>query len=811
ESGTAYFWQVRIWDDQGTASRWSDPAFFETGLLSPEDWSAEWIEPGVDEDPRASNPAPMLRRAFTLDGDVAQARLYATARGLYEVEINGRRVGDWLLTPGWTSYDHRIQYQTYDVTEYLRDGDNAIGAWLGDGWYRGRLGWENARNNYGTRLAFLGQLEITYTDGRRETIATDASWKSATGPILISDLYDGEVYDARMEAEGWSTAGFDDSAWKPVRLSTDPAPTLVAQIGPPVRAIQELRPIEKFTTPEGDLVFDMGQNMVGHVRLRVSGPAGTRVTLRHAEVLDSDGNFYTDNLRTARQEVVYVLKGDGEELHEPRFTFQGFRYVAVEGYPGDPPLDAITGIVVHSDVKPTSTFETSNPLINQLHHNIVWGQKGNFVDVPTDCPQRDERLGWTGDAQAFGPTAAFNHDVAAFFLKWLGDLSLDQKSNGAVPNVIPDVLSRAAAEIEGSSGWADAATIVPWTMYLAYGDTRFLEQQYESMKAWVGYIERVAGPSRVWNTGWHFGDWLAFATTRSDYPGATTDKDLLATAFFAHSTDILRRSAEVLGKSDDARRYAALLDEIKSAFRREFVTDSGRLASNTQTAYALALAFDLLPPEMETSAAARLAADVNAHGHLTTGFLGTPHLAKALSDHGYLDVAYRLLLREQYPSWLYPITQGATTIWERWDGQKPDGTFQDVGMNSFNHYAYGAIGDWMYSTLAGLSLDPAAPGYRHSLIQPKPGGGFTRASASHESIYGTVGSAWTWENGVFTLEATVPPNTTATVRLPGAAGASVTEGGAPVAEAAGVRDVREEGVDVVVEVGSGTYRFAYPR
>ena len=811
QSRTRYWWQVRVWDDAGTVSPWSDPASFEMGLLRNADWSARWIEPALEENPARSNPAPMLRRGFSIDGEVVRARLYATALGLYEVELNGARVGDWRFTPGWTSYDHRVQYQTYDVTDLLRRGANAIGAWLGDGWYRGRLGWEDARNNYGTRLAFLAQLEITYADGRRATVGTDDSWKASTGPILSSDLYDGEVYDARQEHEGWSTAEFDDAAWLSVQLRTDPRPERVAQVGPPVRSIEEVHPVDRLTTPEGDLVFDMGQNMVGHVRLRVSGPAGTRVVLRHAEVLDRDGNFYTDNLRTARQELVYVLKGDGEEVYEPRFTFQGFRYVAVDGYPGEPGPDAITGVVVHSDMPATGRFESSNALVNQLQHNILWGQKGNFLDVPTDCPQRDERLGWTGDAQAFAATAAFNLGVGAFFTKWLGDLALDQKPDGAVPHVIPDVLSKNAAEIEGSSGWADAATIVPWTMYLAYGDERILERQYESMQAWVHYVERVAGPSRIWDSGWHFGDWLAFATTRSDYPGATTDKDLIATAFFAHSADLLARSASVLGREDDARRYGALRDEVREAFRREFVSANGRLTSNTQTAYALALAFRLLPDEMQAGAAARLAADVNAFGHLTTGFLGTPHLAHVLSEYGYLDEAYRLLLREAYPSWLYPITQGATTIWERWDGQKPDGTFQDAGMNSFNHYAYGAIGSWLYSTLAGLDVDPEAPGYRHSLIQPRPGGGFEHAHATHESMYGTVKSGWKWSDGTFTLDATIPPNTTASITLPGAAGATVLEGNGPAADADGIRSAREVGDDLVLEAGSGVYSFTYAR
>jgi alpha-L-rhamnosidase len=810
ESGRRYYWQVRAWDDAGRASAWSAPASWEMGLLEPADWRARWITPDLPEDTAKSNPSPMLRAEFTVDGRVARARAYVTSLGLYEMELNGRRVGDQVLTPGWTSYDTRLQYQSYDVTDLLRPGANAVGVMLGDGWYRGRLAWETQRNVYGKRLALLTQIVIRYADGREQVVASGDDWKASTGPVVMSDIYDGERYDARLEKAGWSRAGYDASGWRPVRTIDHSKSILIAPAAPPVRRVQELKPVKVLRTPAGETVFDMGQNMVGWVRLRARGPAGTAITLRHAEVLDKAGNFYTENLRGAKQTVTYTLRGGGEEVYEPRFTFQGFRYVAVDGYPGEPTADALTGVVVHSDMAPTGTFETSNPLVNQLQRNIVWGQRGNFVDVPTDCPQRDERLGWTGDAQAFARTAAFNMDVAGFFTKWLADLAADQKANGAVPDVVPDVISRNKPTGGGSAGWADAAVIVPWTMYLTYGDTRVLERQFPSMRKWVEYQREKAGPSLLWRTGWHYGDWLAFATTRSDYPGATTDKDLIATAFFAHSSDLLARSAEVLGKGDEARRYRALSDSVRAAFTKEFVTATGRLTSNTQTAYALALEFDLLPPALRGEAARRLADDVRGFGHLTTGFLGTPHLTHALSRTGGLDLAYALLTREKYPSWLYPVTQGATTIWERWDGQKPDGTFQDKGMNSFNHYAYGAVGAWMYGAVAGLELDPREPGYRHSLIQPQPGGGLTRASASLETMYGKLASAWTHEAGRFRLDASVPPNTRSTVRLPGARLEQVTEGGRPLRGAAGVREARQDGADVVVEVGSGAYRFAYP-
>ncbi|HSD66420.1 MAG TPA: family 78 glycoside hydrolase catalytic domain, partial [Vicinamibacteria bacterium] len=796
-------------DGAGRASAWSAPAWWEMGLLKPEDWKARWLVTGVSEDTKTSQPAPMLRGAFTVKGKVRSARAYVTSLGLYELEVNGRRVGDQVFTPGWTSYGKRLQYQTYDVTSLLRDGPNAIGATLGDGWFRGNLAFRRQRNLYGASLALLCQLRIEGADGRVQVVGTDGTWKSATGPVRMSDIYNGETYDARLERPRWSTAGYDDKDWVPVKVAEPAKRALVAPAGPPVRKIEEIRPVKVLKTPAGETVVDMGQNMVGYVRLKVRGPAGTSVTLRHAEVLDKAGNFYTANLRAAKQQVTYVLKGEGEEVYEPHFSFQGFRYLAVEGWPGEPTLDALTGVVVHSDMPATGQFTTSDPMLNQLQHNIVWGQKGNFLDVPTDCPQRDERLGWTGDAQVFSRTAAFNMDVAGFFTKWLGDVAADQNAKGSVPFVVPDVLSQGDEFAGGSAAWADAATIIPWNMYLAYGDTGLLERQYPSMKAWVEYMRKEAGDKSLWNTGFHFGDWLAFATTASDYPGATTGKDLIATAMYAHSTDLLRRTAEVLGKKEEAAEYAALLPKIEEAFRKEFVTASGRVGENTQTAYALALQFDLLPEELRAEAARRLAAEVKARGHLTTGFVGTPYLCHVLGRYGYTDLAYRLLNRKEYPSWLYPVTQGATTIWERWDGLKPDGSFQDAGMNSFNHYAYGAIGEWMYRVVAGLEVDPAEPGYKHVLVQPQPGGGLAAAEARLETPYGEAASGWAVADGKATVSATVPPNAHGTVRLPAATLAGVSEGGGPVATAAGVRSAAQQGDDVVVEVGSGSYRFAY--
>ena len=805
-----YYWQVRVWDDERKATEWSTPAFWETGLMGAAQWKAKWISPGLPEDTTKSNPAPLLRAEFQLDGTIASARAYVTSLGLYEMELNGKRVGNHVLAPGWTSYDKRLQYDTYDVTDLLERGRNAVGVTLGDGWYRGRLAWETRRNTYGKQVALLTQIVVRYTDGREQVIGSDEQWKASTGPILTSDIYNGETYDARLERAGWSSAGFNDQSWKGVRAIDHSKDILISPAGPPIRRIEEIRPVAIIHTPAGETVADMGQNMVGWVRLKVRGPAGTTVRLEHAEVLDKKGNFYTSNLRTAKQLETYTLKGGADETFEPHFTFHGFRYVKIEGFPGAVTPEALTGIVVHSDMPRTGSFASSDPMLNQLYHNIVWGQKGNFVGVPTDCPQRDERLGWTGDAQVFSRTAAFNYDVAGFFTNWLGDAIVDQRPIGSFPDVIPDVLTRGQPNATSSAGWGDAGVIIPWTMYLTYGDKRLLERQYPSMKRYVEYQHKVAGEALLWNTGNHYGDWLAFSTVRADYPGATTDKDLIATAFFAHATDLLVRSARVLGKTDDVREYGDLFERIKAAWNKEFVAASGRITSNTQTAYALALQFHLIPETQRANAGQRLAADVNKMGHLTTGFLGTPYLTNTLGETGHLDEAYRLLMNRKYPSWLYPITQGATTIWERWDGQKPDSSFQEISMNSFNHYAYGAIGDWMVRVVAGLDLDEMAPAYKHLVIRPQPGGGLTSARAELMTQYGTAASGWKLEGGTLRVDVRVPPNTHATVRLPGATTAQVMEGATAAASARGVTSATQNGANVDIEVGSGDYSFSYP-
>jgi alpha-L-rhamnosidase len=797
-------WQVRVWDNKNKVSAWSAPGTWEMGILEPESWKASWIALGSESDVKGSKPCQYFRKDFAAPKTIKSARVYVTSQGLYQIFLNGKKVSTDLFTPGWTSFKNRIQYQTYDVTSMLRE-KNSVGAILGDGWFRGNIGWANQSDYYGSKLALLVQLQINYTDGTSEVIGTDGSWKVSNGPILFSDIYNGETYDARKEMPGWTSIGFDDSQWGKATVIDQSKKILVAPQGAVVKAIEEIKPIKLITTPKGETVFDMGQNMVGWVRLKVQGNKGDQVILKFAEVLTKEGNFYTENLRTAKCTDNFILNGSGLEVFEPYFTFHGFRFVKIEGLSAPPSLDQITGVVIHSDMNPTGSFTCSDPMINQLQHNIQWGQKGNFLDVPTDCPQRDERLGWTGDAQVFSMTAAFNFNVAPFYTKWMRDVAADQLPNGRVPHVIPDVLKGGG----GSTAWADVTVIVPWTMYLTYGDKRILEVQYPSMKAWIEFMKTRAGDKNLWTGDNHFGDWLAFATTRSDYPGATTEKDLIATAYYSYSSGLLARIASIIGQNDDAKKYAQLSEDIRKAFQKEFVTPAGRLVSNTQTAYSLALAFDLLPEDLIPKAAKFLADDVKKMKHLTTGFVGTPLLCKTLSANGYDELAFMLLNRKEYPSWLYPVTQGATTIWERWDGQKPDGSFQDVGMNSFNHYAYGAIGEWLYRYVAGLDIDSETPGYKHILLAPHPGGGLTNAGVEFNSIYGKVKSAWKLDGNDFVYEVTVPANATATITLP-AAKADQLMVNTQAMSASLKESLKQTDKGISVNVGSGNYTFRYP-
>jgi alpha-L-rhamnosidase len=749
---------------------------------------------GVTKWSTPAGPAPHLRREFALSKPVRRARAYVSAKGLYKLFVDGRKVGGGIFTPGWTDYRKRIQYQTYDLTSMLRKGDHAVGLVLGDGWYCGHVGL-TGRGNYGDKPEGLAQIEVEFTDGTRQTIATDAAWRAGTGPILSSDLLMGEAYDARREMTDWTKPSFEARDWNPAEVRPLGDVPLVAQRSPMVERLTELHP-RKITQPaKGSYVFDLGQNMVGWARLRVQGPAGRQVRLRFAEMLNPDGTIYTTNLRGAKATDYYILGGKGKEVYEPSFTFHGFRYVEVTGYPGAPKADAVTGVVVGSNNPRTGTFACSNPMVNQLQSNIEWGQRGNYLEVPTDCPQRDERLGWMGDAQIFARTATFNNDVAAFLTKWTQDVVDAQSAPGGFSDVSP----RIGAMSDGSPAWGDAGVIVPWTAYLAYGDRRLLERTYPAMQRWIEYVD-TANPDHIWTkrSNANYGDWL---NVQDDTP-----REVLATAYFAYSTALMAKTARVLGRTADAERYEALRDAIRKAFNARFVDSETKIKGDTQTGYVLALAFDLLPEEKRASAQRRLIDHIliDRKGHLSTGFVGVGYLNPTLTAIGRPDVAYRLLLNDTYPSWGYSIRQGATTIWERWDGWTKEKGFQDPGMNSFNHYSLGSVGEWMYRTVAGIDLDPSAPGYERILVRPIPGGDLRWAKASLESMHGRIESSWRREGDTFLLEVTVPANTTATVYLPGS---EATESGVPLGRAEGVRTLRREGDSSVISVGGGRYRF----
>ena len=764
---------VAVRGEDSTWSEPSEPTVFETGLLDPQDWIARPVGAIRNENPHSDERRPSLvRTSFDVRDGLVRARLYATAHGVYEAEINGTRVGDDALSPGWTVYGARLRYYTYDVTAALSPGSNAIGAWLGDGWYRGRLGWRGGfRNVYGTDQSFLGQLELTYADGTREIVATDGSWRSAASPIIASGLYDGEDYDAREEQSGWSSPGFDDSGWDVAQeRHRDPA-TLVAPTAPPVRATQELRPVDVLTGPSGSRILDFGQNLVGRVRLRVSGEAGTTITLRTAEVLQ-DGEIYTRPLRAARSTDTYTLAGRDVEEWEPRFTFHGFRYVEVAGWPGDLDADAASGAltarVFHTDLERTGWFESSDPALNRLHENVVWGMRGNFVDIPTDCPQRDERIGWTGDIQVFGPTAATLFDVSGMLSGWLRDVAIEQLPDGTVPWYVPVIPAVDKwTPIRPGAAWGDVATLLPWTLYERFGDVGVLRAQFDSARRWVDLLERLSGPSRLWDTGFQLGDWLDPAAPPEDPADALTDRYLVATAYFAKSARTVARMAEVLGREAERVHYDALADEVVEAFTAAYVNADAGMTSDAQTAYALALRFDLITdPVMRDAAAIRLAQLVHDAGNrIATGFVGTPLVSDALSGNGQLDAAYDLLFERGCPSWLYQVAQGATTIWERWDSLLPDGTVNPGQMTSFNHYALGAVADWMHRVIGGLA--PETPGYRRIRFAPRPGGGLASASARQLTAYGEASIAWRIEDDLLHVDVRVPIGADAVIALPG--------------------------------------------
>ena len=874
------WWKVRVWDERGTPTPWSEPARWEMGLLKPGDWQAKWIDAptfilskpihgtlsilhasydaidgtggadvtalvakkfshnslvvAVSNESLGGDPAPqhakLLRVAYAVDGTrreataaegttlaipgnepslhylrkdfmlgkaVSKARLYATALGLYELRLNGRRVGDHLFAPDWTDYGRRVRYQVYDVTSFVKQGPNALGGLVGNGWYCGHIG-NGGFQVWGKEPALFAQLEVTFADGSTECVATDAAWKTHPGPVLSSNIMLGENYDARREIAGWDQPGLDTGKWSAATERAEKPRLLDGQVDQPVCETGELHPKAMTEPKPGRWTIDFGQNLVGFVRLKVSCPAGTKITLRHAEMLDAHGSIYTANLRAAAATDTYVCKGGGMETWQPRFTFHGFRYVEVSGLAKAPGNDTVTAIVVGSGIPPAGQFGCSSPEINQLQSNIQWGMRGNYFSVPTDCPQRDERLGWMGDAEVFVRTAAYNGDIPAFFTKWLVDVDDAQSSKGVFTDVSPS--PRAAGS--GTPAWGDAGVICPWTIYLMYGDKRILEEHLPAMRRWVDWCAaHSTGFIRNRDRGGDYGDWLS--------QGESTSKELIGTAFFAHSASLLSQALRVTSDTAGADKYQQLFEQIKAAFDKHYVNADGSIQNGTQTAGCLALRFDLLPDDLRSGAGARLVEDIKAHDyHLTTGFVGVSHLLPVLCSIGEVDAAYRVFQQETFPSWLFSVKHGATTIWERWDGWTPEKGFQNPGMNSFNHYSLGSCGEWMFETVAGIGVDATQPGFKHIVIRPRPGGNLTHAEASYDSVYGRISTKWNLAGGDFFLSVTVPPNTTATVVLPTANSASITEGGTAVTVHPEIKPMPGGEDNAQYLIGSGNYDFS---
>ncbi len=840
-SRMACHWQVTLWDEQGNSTA-SQPAVWTMGLLEPGDWQAQWIthDPAIiRRDPEAiagtktepGTPA-LFRKEFDVPSPIRRATLYTTARGLVDLRLNGAQVTQDRFLPEWTDYNKRLQYRTFDVTPLLARGSNAFGVTLGDGWWSGYVGWQETRGQYGTlENSFLMQLEIELADGKTLVCASDNTWQCNTGPILFSDFMMGETFDARREHSGWDQPHFDDANWlsameiEPPRVhiphfgfsnnvqedTADPL-SLVSQRSEPVRIVERLTPVSVNQVSPETFVYDLGQNIAGWVEISLWGPRGTRIKLRHAERLNPDGTVYTENLRRATATDVYILKGKGKETWHPRFTFHGFQYIELTGLDAPLPLEDIQGCVLMSATALTGEFECSHPLVNRLWKNALWGQKGNFLSVPTDCPQRDERLGWMGDAQVFLRTATYNMDVAAFFTKWMVDVTDSQDVDGIFPDVAPRLREGdnfvGLDGLGGGAGWADAGIIIPWTLWRVYGDHRIVERHWESMVRWLDWLERM-NPDfiRSNHLGNNYGDWLCIPSDTS-FRTHSEMKTLLATAYWADDAAKMATMASSLGKLDEAERFNAMHHNVREAFQKKWLLEKERLAVNTQTAYLLALAFNLLPENVREKAADRLVDNIRQlDWHLSTGFIGISHLNPVLTLSGHSDVAYRLLLNEDYPSWLYPVLHGATTIWERWNGWTKEEGFFDPQMNSFNHYSLGSVGEWLYRHVAGVELDPDVVGFRRFVIKPYLGSGLSYARASYKSIHGLIKSHWERKADAIHLRVTIPANTMAKVFVPCDPGCNPLESGKPLEDSPLFRFVERSEHYVVVLVESGSYWF----
>jgi len=796
---------VKIVRSDGTVVRLPSGENWDTAPEGISAWKPASITASLD-DKRLGGPTPLpqpaasFRRTVDVSRKVARARLYVTALGTYRVYLNGSPVSNDVLTPDFTEYRKRVLYQTYDVSALLKHGKNQISALLGDGWYGSPLTWYGI-NFFEPPNRFEAQLEIVYSDGSRDTLVTDDSWKASSSPIVESQIYGGETYDAREERPGWQQISFDDSQWSQASVAQAPSIAVTSQITEPVHQIETLRPKSVNSQPNGVHVFDMGQNMVGWVTLRVKGSAGTRVRMRFAEILNPNGSIYTENLRGADATDTYILKGGSAETFEPHFTFHGFRYVELTGYPGKPTLDTIRGNVVSSvGEDPSAKLTTSSNLVNRMYEIGLWGQRGNFLSVPTDCPQRDERLGWMGDAGVFWRTGTYNFDVAAFSQKFVQDIVDAQTKEGAFTNVSPDTLPGEGGGTQGTSapeesstgapGWGDAGVIVPWTTWMQYGDTAIIGKNWDAMQRWMEFIQsRNPDYIRKNGVGPNFADWLA--------PDPNTDKDLLATAYWALIAKMMSQMAHAQGKDADAKRYDEVVQNIRTAFQKAYIKEHGTVGTGTQTSYVVALYTKMAPETLEAALLDKLVKDIEARNwHLSTGFLGTPFLLFTLSDHGRTDVAYRLLLNETYPSWGYMLSKGATTWWERWNGDTGD-----PAMNSYNHYAFGSVVAWVYRYVAGIDTDTNAPGFKEIVVHPHLDSRMPSARAEYDSVYGKIVSDWKGApNGPFSLHVTIPANTAAKIVLPSIQGAHLTESGKPV-------DAKSEDGESVVRVGSGAYNF----
>ena len=740
-SETVYNVKVTVWDNYGNAD--SAEATFETGIFDPMQFQAEMITHDLPEDETA---CPVFWKDFQAEKPVKKAVVYATALGVYEMSLNGERIGADRMTPGWTSYHKRLQYQEYDITSQIHP-ENRIEITVGNGWYKGIFGFDLKPDRYGDRVGAFAELHITYEDGTKQVVATDTDWSVRTGEIRYSEIYMGETIDtvtADYRNGKVSVMEFDKSI-------------LTAQENEPVRITERIPAKELIVTPKGEHLVDFGQNLTGLVEVKIRGEKGQKIVIRHAETLDKDGNFYPETLRSAKSEDTYICNGE-EQTFLPHFTFHGFRYIKVEGIEELKP-EMFTACVMHSDMEQTGTFSCSNRKVNQLQSNISWGMRDNFLDIPTDCPQRDERLGWMGDAQVFSWTASYLRNTALFFTKWMRDVSADSSLEKGVPHVVPDILGQYS-----SSAWSDAAVIVPWVVYQTYGDVRILEENWKCMHEWVDYITDHCEENGLWMTGFQYGDWLALDKEESADRTGATDKYMIANAYYLYVTDLVKQTAKVLGLAEEEERYGKLYEKTLEAFRKEYYTETGRIVSETQTGCILSLYFDLAREKDRGRILKTLLTNIENHkNHLATGFVGTPYICHALSENGAHDMASTLFMREDYPSWLYAVNMGATTIWERWNSIKPDGTFDESGMNSLNHYAYGSIGDWMYRKIAGINQ--MEPGYKKILIKPMFVKGIEEAGAELESPYGKIASRYSCKNGKIHIHAEIPANTTAVIIL----------------------------------------------